>query len=202
MYLFRLLHLMVAAAAAAAGAAPQAAPNSAAAIVLDGRTASHHALAGVGALSAGGTSRLIFDYAEPARADILDLLFRPQWGASLQVLKVEIPGDAQSTDGAEPSHMHVRGEAPACGRGTEAWLLAEAKRRNPAIATYALPWAAPRWVGDGAGDGRGFFSGDMIAYKLAWLECVRNSTGVTMQVQEKRLALPLSFPPPSLTLAL
>ena len=146
-------------------------------IVLDARTVSHHVLSGIGGLSAGATSRLLFDYAEPMRSDILDLLFTPQWGASLQLLKVEIPGDAQSTNGAEPSHMHVRGEAPACGRGVEAWLLAEAKRRNPLIATYALPWAAPRWVGDGAGDGTGFFSGDMIAYKLAWLECVRNITG-------------------------
>ena len=144
-------------------------------IVLDGRTAAH-AFVGIGGLSAGGTSRLLYDYAEPQRSDILDLLFRPQWGGSLSLLKVEIPGDAQSTDGAEPSHWHARGESVDCGRGYEGWLLAEAAARNPDIVTYALPWAAPRWVGDGHGDGKGFFSGDMIDYTLAWLSCVRNAT--------------------------
>ena len=33
-------------------------------------------------------------------------LFKPNYGASLHILKVEIGGDAQSTDGAESSHMH------------------------------------------------------------------------------------------------
>jgi hypothetical protein len=164
----------------AASLAPPAASLAPPPIVLDARTASRHALSGIGGLSAGGTSRLLYDYAEPMRGDILDLLFTPKWGASLQILKVELPGDSQSTNGAEPSHMHVRGEAPACGRGYEAWLMAEAKRRNPLIATYALPWAAPRWVGDGAGDGEGFFSGDMIEYTMSWLGCVRNQTGVTV----------------------
>ena len=152
-----------------------AAAATAAPIILDGRTAAH-AFVGIGGLSAGGTSRLIFDYAEPARSDILDLLFRPQWAGSLSLLKVEIPGDSQSTDGSEPSHWHGRNESVACDRGYEGWLLAEALARNPAIVTYALPWAAPRWVGDGAGAGRGFFSGDMIEYTLAWLRCVRNMT--------------------------
>ena len=150
--------------------------SAAAPIILDARTAAH-TFVGIGGLSAGGTSRLIYDYAEPGRSDILDLLFRPQWGASLSLLKVEIPGDAQSTDGAEPSHWHSRNDSIACDRGYEGWLLAEAALRNPNIVTYALPWAAPRWVGDGTGAGRGFFSGDMIAYTLAWLNCVRNTTG-------------------------
>ena len=42
----------------------------------------------------------------PPRSEILDYLFLPNFGANLQILKVEIGGDAQSTDGAESSHMH------------------------------------------------------------------------------------------------
>lgn len=46
---------------------------------------------GVGAISGGGaTSRLLFDYPEPARSTILDLLWKPQYGASLQHVKVEV----------------------------------------------------------------------------------------------------------------
>ena len=54
---------------------------------------------GIGALSGGGgTSRLLFDYAEPQRSQVLDALFTPGKGASVQILKVEIGGDAQSTE--------------------------------------------------------------------------------------------------------
>ncbi len=56
-----------------------------AAIVLDGRTA-HHVFDGVGALSAGASSRLLYDYPAPQRDDILDLLFKPSFGASLHIL--------------------------------------------------------------------------------------------------------------------
>lgn len=42
-----------------------------------------------------------------------DFLFKPNYGASLHMLKVEIGGDAQSTDGAESSHM-VRSNRSAC----------------------------------------------------------------------------------------
>ena len=56
--------------------------------------------------TAGASSRLLQDYPEPQRSDILDLLFTPGVGAGLQVLKLEVGGDTQSTDGTEPSHMH------------------------------------------------------------------------------------------------
>ena len=66
-------------------------------IILDGRTA-HHTLDGIGGLSAGASSRLLYDYPEQQRSDILDLLFKPNFGASLHILKVEIGGDGQSTE--------------------------------------------------------------------------------------------------------
>jgi galactosylceramidase len=141
----------------------------------------HHLFDGIGALSAGASSRLLFDYPEPQRSDILDLLFLPSHGASIHILKVEIPGDAQSTDGSESSHMHTR-EDLSCTRGYETWLLREAKRRNPSIITYGLSWAVPRWVGDGTGNGTGFFSGDNILYHVKWLECVRDASNVVIDL--------------------
>ncbi len=90
---------------------------------------------------------------------------------------MEIGGDAQSTDGSEASHMHTRDDL-SCTRGYENWLITEAKKRNPAILTYGLSWATPRWVGDGAGNGTGFHSPDNWLYQTKWVECVRNVTGV------------------------
>uniref|UniRef100_A0A5F9CHA2 Galactocerebrosidase n=1 Tax=Oryctolagus cuniculus TaxID=9986 RepID=A0A5F9CHA2_RABIT len=53
---------------------------------------------GVGAVSGGGaTSRLLVNYPEPYRSEILDYLFKPNFGASLHILKVEIGGDGQTT---------------------------------------------------------------------------------------------------------
>ena len=66
---------------------------------------------GVGALSGGGaTSRYLPHYPEPQRSQILDYLFLPSFGAAVHILKVEIGGDAQSTEGTEASHMHTRDE--------------------------------------------------------------------------------------------
>ncbi len=31
------------------------------------------------------------------------------------------------------------------------WLMSEAKKRNPSIKLYGLPWAFPAWVGNGTG---------------------------------------------------
>ena len=68
-------------------------------------------LDGYGSLSGGGaTSRLLFQYPEPQLSDILDYLFKPSWGASLHSLKVESGGDAQSSEGVEPSHSHFAGD--------------------------------------------------------------------------------------------
>ncbi|XP_047201660.1 galactocerebrosidase isoform X3 [Girardinichthys multiradiatus] len=104
---------------------------------------------GIGGLSGGGaTSRLLVNYAEPYRSQILDYMFKPNFGASLHILKVEIGGDAQTTDGTEPSHMHYENDENYF-RGYEWWLMKEAKKRNPNITLIALPWAFPGWVGRG-----------------------------------------------------
>ena len=45
---------------------------------------------GIGALSAGASSKLLMDYSEPYRSQVFDFLFKPKFGASLQQIKVEI----------------------------------------------------------------------------------------------------------------
>ena len=102
---------------------------------------------GVGAISGGGgNSRLLFDYPEPQRTQILDYLFKPGVGAAMQILKVEAGGDTNSTSGAEKSHKHTASDLN-CNRGYEWWLMEQAKARNPAIKLYVLAWGAPGWLG-------------------------------------------------------
>jgi len=123
---------------------------------------------GVGAISGGGgNSRLLIDYPAKQRDQILDYLFKPGYGASLQVLKLEIGGDANSTDGAEPSVEHTRGVVN-CNAGYEFWLAEQAKKRNPDIKLYGLAWTAPGWIGNG-----NFWSHDMVNYLMTWVGCAK-----------------------------
>ncbi|GAB5364943.1 hypothetical protein AAMO2058_001013600 [Amorphochlora amoebiformis] len=101
---------------------------------------------GIGAISGGGaTSRLLVDYPEKQRSEILDYLFLPSYGASLQMFKVEIGGDSPTTDGTEPSYMH-NNHTYDFSSGYEWWMMKEAKKRNPDIKLYGLPWAFPGWL--------------------------------------------------------
>jgi Glycosyl hydrolase family 59/Domain of Unknown Function (DUF1080) len=102
---------------------------------------------GLGAVSAGASSRLLYDYPEPYRSQVLDYLFKPHYGASLQHLKVEIGSDVNSTDGSEPSHMRTPQDRN-FARGYEWWLMQEAHRRNPKIILDTLAWGAPGWIGN------------------------------------------------------
>jgi O-glycosyl hydrolase len=126
---------------------------------------------GIGALSAGASSRLLADYPEPQRGQILDYLFRPGYGAALQILKVEIGGDTNSTDGAEPSHMRTPSDLD-CDRGYEWWLMEQAKARNPRIKLSALQWGAPGWTGSGEARPT-VWTARNIDYLTAWLGCAR-----------------------------
>jgi hypothetical protein len=118
---------------------------------------------GLGAVSAGASSRLLIDYPEPQRSQILDYLFKPGYGAALQHLKVEIGSDVNSTDGSEPSHMRAPGDAD-YDRGYEWWLMSEARKRNPRIVLDSLPWGAPGWI-----DGGRYYSQDMASYVVNFL---------------------------------
>ncbi|MFH8386790.1 ricin-type beta-trefoil lectin domain protein [Kitasatospora sp. NPDC018058] len=152
--------------AGARAATPTAAPT---AVTIDG-TKPGLTFDGVGAISGGGgNSRLLVDYPEPQRSQLLDYLFKPGYGASLQVLKLEIGGDTNSTDGAEPSIEHTRGTVD-CNQGYEWWLAEQAKARNPDIKFYGLSWGAPGWIGN-TGSGGNFWSQDSVNYLMDWMGC-------------------------------
>ena len=157
-------------AASSASAAPAASGTT---ISADGSSGGR-TFDGVGAISGGGgNSRLLSDYPAAQQSQILDYLFKPGYGAALQILKVEIGGDANSTDGAEPSIEHTSGTVD-CNAGYEFWLMEQAKARNPNIKLYGLAWTAPGWIGGG-----NFWSTDMINYLVTWLNCAK-SHGLTI----------------------
>ena len=138
-------HVTAAAAHATAAAHAAAAAAHATEYTVDGTKAAS-VFDGHGGLSAGASTRLLIDYPEPERTHVLDYLFKPNFAASLAVLKVEIGGDTQSTDGTETSHMHSRDDLN-CNRGYEGWLAAEAVKRNPEIKVWSLSWGVPGWIG-------------------------------------------------------
>ncbi|WP_335980163.1 NPCBM/NEW2 domain-containing protein [Streptomyces sp. CA2R106] len=122
---------------------------------------------GIGAISGGGgNSRLLTDYPAAQQSQILDYMFKPGYGADLQLLKLEIGGDANSTDGSEPSIEHAKGQIN-CDAGYEFWLAEQAVKRNPNIGLYGLAWAAPGWINGG------FWSTDTIDYLVSWLGCAK-----------------------------
>ncbi|HXP08735.1 MAG TPA: family 16 glycoside hydrolase [Acidobacteriaceae bacterium] len=123
---------------------------------------------GFGAVSAGASSRLLYDYPEPYRSQVLDYLFLPHYGASLQHLKVEIGSDVNSTDGSEPSHMRTPQDKNFT-RGYEWWLMQEAHRRNPKIILDTLAWGAPGWVGLGGIEKATLYTPAMAHYAAVFL---------------------------------
>ena len=145
--------------AATVGVVVGAQPAHAATTITINGGATGRTFDGVGAISGGGgNSRLLFDYPDAQRTQILDYLFRLNYGAAMQILKVEIGGDTNSTSGAEKSHKHTATDLN-CNRGYEWWLMEQAKARNPGIKLAALSWGAPGWIGNGT-----FFSTDMVNY--------------------------------------
>lgn len=136
-------------------------------VVLDGNSRGR-VFDGLGAVSAGASSRLLIDYPEPERSRILDYLFKPGYGAALQHLKVEIGADVNSTDGSEPSAMRTPTDHDAT-RGYEWWLMEEAHKRNPGIILEILPWGAPGWVGRGT-----LYTAKMAEYVADFIEMAKS----------------------------
>lgn len=147
---------------------------------------------GIGALTQGGQQRLIYDYPEPQRTELLDYLFCTPMvtptsgyctgtgaGAAFQTLKVELGGDGFEAEGAEPSYAHTLAEMNAAPttchyRGYEWWLMKQAKLRNPNMTFFALPWGIPGWVG-GTGDRTTIYTAQGATYVVKFLQCAKNA---------------------------
>ncbi|MBO4430351.1 MAG: galactosylceramidase [Bacteroidaceae bacterium] len=128
---------------------------------------------GIGIVNGGGaTSVLLKDYPEPQRSEIMDLVYKPKFGASVSTLLVEIPGDGNSTQGSMPSHSHYRGDSN-FQRGYMWWVMSEAKKRNPKLSLDATAWSAPAWVGN-------YWSQDMADYYVSWLQGLREVYGLEL----------------------
>lgn len=125
---------------------------------------------GIGALS-GNISRLLIDYPEPQRSQILDYLFKPGYGASLQHLKHDMGSDGNAGEGSSPATKHEPNDE-SFNRGYEWWLMREAKHRNPDI-KLSLLQAAPGWVG-------GFFTQANLDNIINYLKGARDHWGLTI----------------------
>ncbi len=147
----------VAAIAPISGHASLARPDGITAITVNGRRPGQ-VFDGIGAIS--------IDYPLRQRTQILNYLFGPG-GADLQMLKLEIGGDAASSSGAEPSIEHSQGHID-CKSGYEWWLARQAVARNRRIALIGLQWAAPGWVGT-------VWSNNDVHYVLDWLNCAKTN---------------------------
>ncbi len=137
-------------------------------IAIDGKS-SGKLFYGIGAISGGGgNSRYVVNYPSAQQTQMMNLLFKPNYGASLQILKVEIGGDTNSTDGAESSVEHTKANI-VCNAGYEWQMMKQAKALNPNIKLYALAWGAPGWI-----SGHTFNSSDTITYLIDWMNCAKN----------------------------
>ena len=136
-------------------------------------------LDGFGSLSGGGaTSRMLFQYPETQLNEILDFLFLPSFGSALHILKVEIGGDGQSSEGVESSHAHFADELNFY-RGYEWRLMVEARKRNPSILISALAWTWPGWVGQGK---QSPWTNNTVSsnYIISWLKGARDVYNITL----------------------
>jgi Glycosyl hydrolase family 59 len=106
---------------------------------------------------------LLHGYPEPQRSQILDYMFKPNYGEAVQVLKLEIGGDMNSTSGSESSHQHAASDMPNVNNGYETWMAQEALKRNPNIKIWGSEWGAPAWV-------RGMCTQLNANYVLNWLK--------------------------------
>ncbi|MHC5001041.1 MAG: galactocerebrosidase [Planctomycetota bacterium] len=129
---------------------------------------------GIGAVSAGGNSRLLIDYEEPYRSNVCDYLFKPKFGANFHHLKVELGGGTNSTTGAVASHAMTEAElANPVSRSYQLWLMKKARDLNPDIILDCLAWAFPYWFDSE-------YCQDTSEYIVSFLDLAKNEWGLNM----------------------
>lgn len=91
-------------------------------------------------------AKLLYDYPQKERDEILDLLFLPNYGASLQILKMPIGFDGNSDHSCWQANKRSADDPGNYRRGYGGWLFQEAVKRNPDITLAALHWGYPAWA--------------------------------------------------------
>ena len=155
---------------------PAAAPATAATAAIVDPAAGGATFDGVGGASGGGGgTRLLVDYPEPVRSDLLDLLFKPRFGLSLQHLKVEIGCDGDTTQGSEPTHARSETDV-SFDRGYEIWFMQQAVKRRADMQLSGLEWGIPGWV---AAKG-GMWGAANQQYMVGWVSGLLKHKGLNI----------------------
>lgn len=130
---------------------------------------------GLGAII-DASSRLMYDYPEPQRSEILDFLFRKNFGAGLTIAKVEVGGDSQQTDGTTASYRHNSAtEVPNWNRSHIWWAMHGAKQRRSDVVFYGLGWGFPGWLPS-------FYSNATAQYLADWVAGAKQAHGFDVKV--------------------
>ncbi len=121
-------------------------------IVADGTQANENPAAwhrGLGCISANNSSRLLLDYKalHPNEyREIMNLLFRKDYGAGLRHIKLELGADINSSSGTEPATKRSMDEGADVTRGAGFQFAADAKAINPDITLDILRWGEPGFI--------------------------------------------------------
>lgn len=106
---------------------------------------------GLGVITGNNSSRLLMDYKTEnpdAYWEIMNLLFKPDYGAGLTHVKIEFGTDVNSSSGTEPCIMRSADEEADVTRGAGFMFAADALSINPDITVDLLRWGEPKWVTD------------------------------------------------------
>ncbi|MBQ8177396.1 MAG: glycosyl hydrolase family 59 [Oscillospiraceae bacterium] len=128
--------------------------NSYYAVSIDGSTTNMDegtVYRGLGVVTGNNSSRLLMDYKTEnpeSYWEILNLLFKKDYGAGLTHVKIEFGTDVNSSSGTEPSIMRSADEEADVTRGAGFMFAADALSINPDINVDLLRWGEPKWVTD------------------------------------------------------
>ncbi|MBQ8781768.1 MAG: glycosyl hydrolase family 59 [Oscillospiraceae bacterium] len=106
---------------------------------------------GLGVVTGNNSSRLLMDYKTEnpeAYWEIMNLLFKKDYGAGLTHVKIEFGTDVNSSSGTEPSIMRSADEEADVTRGAGFMFAADALSINPDITVDLLRWGEPKWITD------------------------------------------------------
>ena len=106
---------------------------------------------GLEVVTGNNSSRLLMDYKTEnpdAYWEIMNLLFKKDYGAGLTHVKIEFGTDVNSSSGTEPSIMRSADEEADVTRGAGFMFAADALSINPDITVDLLRWGEPKWVTD------------------------------------------------------